>query len=76
MDLETIIPYKVAKDIILKNPDHIALIDCPCRATVPIQYIFGWEEPFLTRNLRSDPNPEERSGPLSVCRSIEGGGYL
>ena len=30
-NLEQIIPFNRAKDIILKNPDHIAVIDCPCR---------------------------------------------
>ena len=30
-NLEQIIPYDRARDIILKNPDHIAVIDCPCR---------------------------------------------
>lgn len=32
-DLEKVIPYKHARDIILKNPDQIAVIDCPCRST-------------------------------------------
>jgi len=32
-DLEQVIPYKRARDIILKNPDHIAVLNCPCRAT-------------------------------------------
>jgi len=31
-DLEQVIPYKRARDIILKNPDHIAVLKCPCRA--------------------------------------------
>ncbi len=32
-NLEKIIPYKVAKDIVLENPERIALLDCPCRAS-------------------------------------------
>lgn len=32
-NLEKVIPYKLARDIILKNPDRIAVIDCPCRAS-------------------------------------------
>jgi ferredoxin len=32
-DLEQIIPYAKARDIILKNPDHIVVLDCPCRAS-------------------------------------------
>lgn len=34
-NLERIIPYKLAKDIILKNPDHIIALDCPCRSSRP-----------------------------------------
>lgn len=32
-DTEKVIPYQIARDIIMKNPDNIALIDCPCRST-------------------------------------------
>ena len=31
-DLEQVIPYQRARDIILENPDHIAVFKCPCRA--------------------------------------------
>lgn len=31
-DLEQVIPYTRARDIVLKNPDHIVVLDCPCRA--------------------------------------------
>lgn len=34
-DLEHVIPYNVAKDIILQNPDHIVVLDCPCRVVRP-----------------------------------------
>jgi ferredoxin len=30
-DLEHVIPYRRARDIVLKNPDHIVVLDCPCR---------------------------------------------
>lgn len=29
---ETVVPYKIARDIVLKNPDSIAVGTCPCRA--------------------------------------------
>jgi ferredoxin len=32
-DLEQVIPYASARDIILMNPDHIVALDCPCRAS-------------------------------------------
>jgi ferredoxin len=34
-DLEQVIPYAGARDIILKNPDHIVALECPCRASRP-----------------------------------------
>jgi Pyruvate/2-oxoacid:ferredoxin oxidoreductase delta subunit len=38
-DLEQVIPYKRARAIILENPNHIAVMKCPCRAaqTEPCQ---------------------------------------
>ena len=29
---ETVIPFKIAHDIVLKNPQNIAVFDCPCRS--------------------------------------------
>ena len=34
-DLEKIVPYTRARDIVLKNPDHIVALECPCRAARP-----------------------------------------
>jgi ferredoxin len=34
-NLEKVIPYSEARDIILKNPDHIVVLECPCRASRP-----------------------------------------
>lgn len=34
-NLEQIIPYPLARDIILRNPDHIVALECPCRASRP-----------------------------------------
>ncbi len=31
LGLEHVIPYKVARDIVIKHPQRIALFDCPCR---------------------------------------------
>jgi NAD-dependent dihydropyrimidine dehydrogenase PreA subunit len=33
--LETVVPYELARDVILKHPDHIVLLDCPCRSSRP-----------------------------------------
>ena len=34
-NLEQILPYAHARDIVLQNPDHIAVLECPCRASRP-----------------------------------------
>jgi len=34
-DLEQVIPYAHARDIVLRNPDHIVVLECPCRASRP-----------------------------------------
>jgi Pyruvate/2-oxoacid:ferredoxin oxidoreductase delta subunit len=34
-NLEQVIPYPKARDLILQNPDHIVVLDCPCRAARP-----------------------------------------
>jgi ferredoxin len=34
-DLEKIIPYTRARDIVMQNPDHIVVIECPCRTVRP-----------------------------------------
>ena len=32
-ELEQAIPFTLARDIVLQNPDHIVALECPCRAT-------------------------------------------
>ena len=34
-DLEQTIPYALARDIVLQHPDHIVVLECPCRAGRP-----------------------------------------
>ena len=34
-NLERVIPYARARDIVLQNPDHIVALECPCRAARP-----------------------------------------
>ncbi len=49
---ETVIPYAKARDLILKNPDHLAVIDCPCRTSrdghcEPVDVCMLVGEPFV-----------------------------
>jgi ferredoxin len=34
-NLEQVIPYARARNIVLQNPDHIVVLECPCRASRP-----------------------------------------
>ncbi len=59
-DLEQVIPYARAREIILKNPDHIAVLECPCRATrpnpcLPLDVCIVVGEPFASFILEHIP---------------------
>jgi ferredoxin len=59
-DLEQVIPYKRARAIILKNPDHIALLDCPCRSArehpcLPLDVCLVVGEPFASFVIEHNP---------------------
>lgn len=50
-DLERVIPYALARDIVLKHPDHIVAFDCPCRVSrqnpcLPLDVCLIVGEPF------------------------------
>jgi Pyruvate/2-oxoacid:ferredoxin oxidoreductase delta subunit len=34
-NLEQMIPYSLARDIVLRDPDHIVVLECPCRVVRP-----------------------------------------
>lgn len=64
-DLEQVIPYKRARAILLENPDHIAVLQCPCRAAQekPCQpedvcLIIG--EPFASFIVEHHPDKSRR----------------
>lgn len=59
-DLEQIIPYKTARDIVLKNPDHIVVLGCPCRsvrenACEPLDVCLIIGEPFASFVMEHHP---------------------
>ncbi len=50
-NLEKVIPYTRARDLILQHPDHIVALECPCRATrfhpcLPLDVCLIVGEPF------------------------------
>jgi ferredoxin len=60
-NLEQIIPYKTARDIILQHPDHIAVVDCPCRVSranpcLPLDVCLIIGEPFASLVVEHHPD--------------------
>ena len=50
---EQVLPYPRARDIILRNPDHIVVLDCPCRSSrenpcKPLDVCLVVGEPFAS----------------------------
>lgn len=59
-DLENIIPFEVARDIIFQNPDHIVVLDCPCRSArenpcLPLDVCLVIGEPFASFAVENHP---------------------
>jgi len=59
-NLDQVIPYTRAKDIILKNPDHIVILDCPCRKgkanpCLPLDVCLIIGEPFASFTIEHHP---------------------
>ncbi|NQS91340.1 MAG: 4Fe-4S binding protein [Chloroflexi bacterium] len=61
-NIEPVIPFTRAKDIILQNPDRIAVLDCPCRMSrenpcTPLDVCIIVGDPFV--NFILDHQPEK-----------------
>ena len=60
-DLEQIIPYATARDLVLQHPDHIVVLDCPCRSArenpcLPLDVCLVVGEPFASFVSEHHPN--------------------
>ncbi len=60
-NLEHIIPYTRARDIVLKNPDHIVVLECPCRDVrsnpcLPLDVCLVIGEPFANFIIEHHPD--------------------
>ncbi len=59
-NLEQVIPYATARDIVLRNPDHIVALECPCRANqaspcLPLDVCLIIGEPFASLVIDHHP---------------------
>lgn len=70
---EQVIPYARARDIVLKNPDHIVVLDCPCRASrkdpcKPLDVCLIVGEPFASFVAEHNPT---RTRWITPAEAIE-----
>lgn len=73
MDLEKVVPYIKARDIILRNPDHILALECPCRSArsnpcLPLDVCLIVGDPFATFVSKHHP---DRSRRITQQEAIE-----
>ena len=75
-DLEHVIPYTTARAIILENPDHIVVIDCPCRVAKeehfsPVDVCLIVGEPFASFISEHQPEKSRWISPEEAVRILE-----
>ncbi len=64
-NLEKVVPYRRARDIILENPDHLAVLQCPCRSArkspcLPLEVCLVIGEPFVGFIVDQHPDKARR----------------
>jgi ferredoxin len=74
-NLEKVIPYARARDIILRNPDHIAVLECPCRSArehpcEPLDVCIVVGEPFSSFILEHHPKRARRITPAEAVEIL------
>ena len=57
---ERVIPYALARDIVLRDPDHLVALDCPCRSSrehpcLPLDVCLIVGEPFASFVVEHHP---------------------
>lgn len=72
-DLEQVIPYKKARSVIMQDPDHIVVIECPCRSSkenpcLPLDVCLIIGEPFASFAAAYHP---ERSRWITQSEAVE-----
>ena len=83
-NLEHIIPYPRARDIILRNPDHIAVLDCPCRSArqnpcLPLDVCLVIGEPFASFVVEHNPQKARRITPqeaVDILKAEDARGHV
>ena len=75
-DLEQIIPYPVARDLVLKTPPEVAAYECACRAAranhcQPTQVCMVIGQPFVDFVLEHHPTSSRRLNQVEALRLLK-----
>jgi ferredoxin len=75
-DLEQVIPYTQARDIVLQDPDHIVVLECPCRSAraepcLPLDVCLIVGEPFASFVIEHHSNRSRRITQAEAVEIIE-----
>lgn len=75
-DLEQVLPYPRARSIILRNPDHIVALECPCRASrqdpcLPLDVCLIVGEPFAGFVIDHHPRRARRISAPEAAAILE-----
>lgn len=74
-NLEQVIPYALARDIVLQNPDHIVVLECPCRASrsnpcQPLDVCLVVGEPFASFVAEHHPHRSRWITPEEAVETL------
>ena len=83
-DLEQVIPYPMARDLVLNGPPDVAVSECPCRHAhkkpcQPMQVCISVGQPFVNFVLEHHPNTSRRltqSQALELLRAEHERGHV
>ena len=75
-DLEQVIPYKRARSIVLKNPEHLVALNCPCRSArpnpcLPLDVCLVVGEPFASFIVEHHPGQTRWITPEEAVAILE-----
>lgn len=75
-DLEQIIPYPMARDLVLKGPPDVAVYDCACRRAKespcqPLQVCMIVGQPFVDFILKRHPGSSRRIGQPEALELLQ-----
>lgn len=75
-NLEKVVPYTRARDIVLRNPDQIVAMTCPCRSVrqkpcEPLDVCLIVGEPFASFAVEHHPDKTRRISPQEATAILE-----